>query len=102
MLANTLHSPSSIPKSQLLDEPFEFRLREGFGKNVGNIVVGRDVLHVDTAVHDGFTNEMIPNIDVLRARVKFVVFRERNSTLIVAIESGRFLEGRVKLAENRA
>jgi hypothetical protein len=75
MLANILHSPSSIPKSEHLHEPFEFRFREGFGKNVGNIFVGRDVLHVDTAILDGFMNEMIPNIDVLCACVKFVVLR---------------------------
>jgi len=43
-------------------------------------------LHVDFAVLDGLANEMIANIDMFGPRVEFVVLRERDSTLVVAVK----------------
>src|ERR1700736_6642904 len=96
----TLHSPSSIAQSEHLSESFELRLSKWLRKNICDIVVCWNVLHVNGAVLDSLANEMIMYVNVFRARMEFIVLRERDSTLIVAIESGQFLKWRVKLAEN--
>src|SRR5258705_143466 len=95
-----LHSPSSIAQSEHLCESFELRLSKWLCKNISDIVIHRNVLHVNGAVLNGLANKMIFYVDVFRAHVEFIVLHERDSTLIVAIESGRFLKWRVKLAEN--
>ena len=87
-----LHSPSSIAQSEHLRELFELRLSKWLRKDISDIVVHQNVLHVNGAVLNGLSNKMITYVDVFRARVEFIVLRERDSTLIVAIKSGRFLE----------
>ena len=87
----TLHSPSSIAQSEHLSESFELCLNKWFYKDISDIVIHRNVLHVNGAVLDGLANKMIMYVDVFRAHMEFIVLRERDSTLIVTIESGWFL-----------
>jgi hypothetical protein len=88
----TLHSPSSIAQSEHLSESFELPLSKWLRKDISDIVVCRNVLHVNGAILNGLANKMITYVDVFRARVEFIVLHKRDSTLIVAIKSGRFLE----------
>jgi hypothetical protein len=99
---NILHSPSSVPQSKLLHEVFKFCLGKGFGENIGNIFVRRDILHVDIAVLDSLANVVITDIDVFGSCMELIVLREHDCTLVVAIKGCRFFKGQVKLAENCA
>jgi len=48
-------------------------MREGFGENVSQHVLGRNVVEFDFSAFDAFSNEVVTNIDVFGARMRYWV-----------------------------
>jgi hypothetical protein len=59
---------------------------QSLGKYVGNLVVGGDVGEVDIAGGDPLAQEMVTQIDVLRAIVELRVLSDGNGGLIVHVQ----------------
>ena len=68
-----------------LSKFLEFCFCVRLGKDVGNIVSGQNVLDHDFSVLNRFANEVVAHVNVLCARVKFVVLSECDRSLIIAI-----------------
>lgn len=60
-------------------------------REVCNIVICAHVLETNGVGLDAFANEMVADINVLRARMLYIVLRERNCGLVVCIELSRAL-----------
>ena len=69
---------------QLSEFP-EFCFCKQLGKDVGNVVSGRNVLDHDFSVLNRFVKEVVAHVNVLCARVKFVVLSKCDRSLIIAI-----------------
>ena len=78
------HSNQAQPES--ISQVFELRPREGFGHNVGDVVGAGNVGERNFVVVDGASNKKVTECDVLRSLVKFVVLRESNRRLVIAVE----------------
>lgn len=91
------HSPSSRAQAESIGKMFDLGRGEGLGQGVGNHVIGRTVDEAERAVLDDLTDEMIPYVDMLRARVILVVLSERNCGLIVAEQNCGGVERREDL-----
>ena len=63
--------------------------RERLGEDVRGHVLCRAVDQADLLVLEDPSDEMEPDVDVLRASVITVVLRERNGTLVVRVDCRR-------------
>ena len=60
-------------------------------KAVGCHLGGRDVLNPDDFVLNGFSNEMVTNVNVFRSSMGDRIFGKRNGALIVREKIGRYI-----------
>lgn len=58
-------------------------LSEGLCEHVGTVVFGGAVADFNSAEVDPLTDEVVPDVDVLRARMKLIVVHEGDSGLII-------------------
>ena len=68
-----------------LSEFLEFSFCEQLGKDVRNIVFGRDVSDLNFSILNCFMNEVVAHVNVFCACVKFVILSECDLSLIIAI-----------------
>jgi hypothetical protein len=80
----------------------DLRRRKGFGKRVGDHVVGRAVNKSNRTAFDDVSNKMEADVDVLGTSMVLVVFGECNGGLIVRKESRRVEFPREKLGKEGA
>ena len=69
---------------QLSEFP-EFCFCKQLGKDVGNVVSGRNVSDCDFSVFNHFTNEVVAHVNVFCACVKFVIYGKCDRSLIITI-----------------
>ena len=80
-----LHFAHDCVQPEQFSEFPEFCFCELLGKDVGNIVSGRNILDCDFSVLNRFVKEVLAHINVFCAHVKFVILSECNRSLIIAI-----------------
>ena len=68
----------------------ELSCSKGFGEQVGNVTVGRDVMHLYLSIFNGLAQIRNPSRDVLEATRGRVVFREEHGRNVVAEEDRWF------------
>ena len=69
----------------------ELSRSKGLGEQVGNVAVGRDMMHLHLSIFDGFAQVRNPGCDVLEATRGRVVLREEHGRDVVAEEDRWFL-----------
>ena len=74
------HHPYQV--SEVLMLPF----REGLGKDISDLVISRNILQLHRSSLNLFSDEVVPDLNVLRPTVKHQILRELNATLIIAID----------------
>ena len=63
----------------------EFCFCEWLGKDVGNVVSGRNVLDHNFSILNRFANEVVVHVNVFCACMKFVILSECDHSLIITI-----------------
>jgi len=65
--------PLKRTKTQHLDKFLELGFSERLGEYIGHVILGRNILDSEFLVLDGFSDEMIADVDMFSASVEFVV-----------------------------
>ena len=60
-------------KTQQLDETAEFVLCKWFSEDISCVLLHGDILHADLLVFHSLVNEVVTNVDLFGACIKFVV-----------------------------
>ena len=63
--------------------------REGLGKDIINLIISRYVLQLHRSSMNPITDEVVPDLNVLRPVVKHRILKELNATLIIAINDSQ-------------
>ena len=63
--------------------------REGLGKDISYLVISRYIRQLHGSSLSPISDEVVPDLDVLRLIMKYGILRELNATLIIAIDDRR-------------
>jgi hypothetical protein len=77
-------------QAHLVSEVDMFAPWQGLGENICNLVVCRYILQLNCASLNPITNEVVPDLNVLRSVMKHWSLREFYATLIITVNDGRW------------
>ena len=63
--------------------------QEGLGKDINYLVISRYILQLYGSSLNPISDEVVPDLDVLRSIMKQGILKELNATLIIAIDDCR-------------
>lgn len=93
------HSPSSVVQAKQLDKVLELVAGQGFGENVGDVVLCWYVMEGNLFEFHSLADEMIPYINVFHVGVELVVFRKGDCRLVVTVKGDRVRDSNFEFAK---